>query len=123
MRAFLLDDFKRSGGFFDIAYHSSRGTLGRGGVRPSAIEGALDNGERSASGEVKLGALGSVASAGGQEKGPPSTGARHTTQVGGLQGSVSEHVGIFPSRMESNVSKRYRKGRNFNRLKAAMGSK
>jgi len=116
--------FSSDSGFFGVAYHSSRGTLGRRGVRPSAIEGALDNGERSAGGKVELGALGSVASAGSQEKGPPSTGARHTTQVGGLQGSVSEHVGIFPSRMEeSNVSKRYRKGRKFYRLKAAMGSK
>lgn len=46
---------RRSG--FVCAYHSEGGTLRRRGVGPGAIEGALDDGERSAGSKAEAGRL------------------------------------------------------------------
>lgn len=78
-----------------VAYHSRSVTLRRRSIEASAIEGTVDDSEGTARGQTESG----TASSRGEVESSPRGRAGNTTQhgaVGGLQGSVPEHCGIFP---------------------------
>lgn len=97
----------QSRGWF-VAYHSRSVTLRRRSIEASAIEGTVDDSEGTAGSQPESGGLGGTASSRGKRESPAGGRAGNTTQhvaVGGLQGSVPEHCGIFPtnSREQSEV--------------------